>query len=96
MKYQEFLDITGCTESKLNEADYDDLVQPLIADRYDLFPIASAVATHYDRFGIRGFDEEFIETIVNLSEALRQARLVSRDYSVPFKRLLTSAEELSL
>lgn len=96
MEYQEFLDVTGCTESRLNEADYEELVQPVIEDRRDLFPTDDAVRCHFDRYGINGFDDDFIEALDRLTEALNEARNDAMDLGVSFKQLLTSAEELSL
>lgn len=95
MKYQDFLDITGCTESKLNEADYEELVQPLIEDRRDLFPTASVVASHFASFGLRGFSDSFIETLDKLTEAMREAREEAASSMVPFEWLLSAAEAQS-
>ncbi len=88
MEYQDFFYGTG---SKVSEEDFEDLIRPVIEDRRDLFPTDEAAIAHYNRFGLNGFLDEFIEAIDELVDHLRDARLTTGVEPTSFLKLVELA-----
>lgn len=76
MEYQDFLQGTGTTDDLVTEEDFENLIQPVIEDRRDLFPTDEAAVSHYNSFGLKGFSDEFITRLDDLANRLQDIKLL--------------------
>lgn len=93
MQYQDFLQIAGTSAGNLSEADYSNLIEPVILDRRDLFPTDEAAMSHYNLFGLDGFSDEFLSTLDQLIDCLTRAKRITGIAPHAFHKLVEIALE---
>lgn len=74
MEYQDFLQTAGTANNIVSEHDFANLIQPVIADRHDLFPTDAAAIAYYNALGLKGFSDDFIYTFDDIVEGLERAK----------------------
>ena len=91
MEYQDFLQLVGTTDDIVTDGDFENLIQPVMEDRRDLFPTDEAAIAYYHNFGLDGFSDDFFSTLDNLMDALDQAKRMTGVTRQEFLKLVELA-----